>query len=512
MDNSFKIYIKPELFDHLIYPISVKLDDEKIISLFRKLHILSEIDFKISMKEWLKNAMEIGLTKTEATVLFQTFKIFEDDLPDNSKFTKNRYESSTNNKNSVDIRYFGLFFALQSFAQRTKISLIIDKTEKNPNYFVTPLSSPRGKSSNTYRLASQGLEYKFIYNYIRSNLKLFLRIVASDIHNSETTINANEFNTLKFLFTIEEDKINSFNEKNKRSNITTLSNLLHCFDNLPPITKINMNIINEFLSSALSTSAPELSNYKIIKDLSKCVTLKIGIEFQNKNLLITNCNDTYIYINTNVLNCKISLCTNCTIVIAVASKIITIDKCENCNICFISNFARISNMIDSNIYLFSVNEPILFGDNRGLSLGPHNVTYNDLYLHLKESRLTISQNSYKNFSSPIYLNNHNKEHINIIKPEDFNTIVVPFDTKDPFNYILTPKPYLEVIQKRYNNYANIQKMIKEAGFQESQEKAFHIALQGYFREWLVTSGNFKPMNDLVKMIDEPYGIGPLNSK
>jgi TBCC domain-containing protein 1 len=509
-NNSFKIYIKPELFDHLIYPISVKLDDEKIISLFRKLHILSEIDFKIPMKEWLKNAMEIGLTKVEATVLFQTFKIYEGDQPESQPSTKNRYESSTNNKNSVDVRYFGLFFALQSFSQRTKISLILDKTEKNPNYFTSPLSSPRGKSSNNYRLANQGMEYQFILNYIKSNLKLFLRIVASDIHNTETTINANEFNTLKFLFTIEDNNHNSLHDKNKKN--YSLSTHLHCFDNLPPVTKINMNIINEFLSSALSTSAPELSNYATIKGLSKCVTIKTGNEYQNKNLLISNCDDTYIYINTNVSNCKISLCTNCTIVIAVASKIISIDKCEKCNICIITNFTRISNMIDSNVYLFSVYEPILYGDNRGLKLGPHNVTYNDLYLHVKESRLTISQNSYKNFSLPIYLNNNNKEHVYIIKPEEFTTIVVPFDVKDPFNYILTPKPYLEVVQKRYSNYNNIQKMIKEAGFQESQEKAFHIALQGFFREWLVTSGNFKPMNDLVKMIDEPYGIGPLNSK
>jgi TBCC domain-containing protein 1 len=509
-NNSFKIYIKPELFDHLIYPISVKLDDEKIISLFRKLHILSEIDFKIPMKEWLKNAMEIGLTKVEATVLFQTFKIYEGDQPESQPSTKNRYESSTNNKNSVDVRYFGLFFALQSFSQRTKISLILDKTEKNPNYFTSPLSSPRGKSSNNYRLANQGMEYQFILNYIKSNLKLFLRIVASDIHNTETTINANEFNTLKFLFTIEDNNHNSLHDKNKKN--YSLSNHLHCFDNLPPVTKINMNIINEFLSSALSTSAPELSNYATIKGLSKCVTIKTGNEYQNKNLLISNCDDTYIYINTNVSNCKISLCTNCTIVIAVASKIISIDKCEKCNICIITNFTRISNMIDSNVYLFSVYEPILYGDNRGLKLGPHNVTYNDLYLHVKESRLTISQNSYKNFSLPIYLNNNNKEHVYIIKPEEFTTIVVPFDVKDPFNYILTPKPYLEVVQKRYSNYNNIQKMIKEAGFQESQEKAFHTALQGFFREWLVTSRNFKPMNDLVKMIDEPYGIGPLNSK
>ena len=41
--------------------------------------------------------------------------------------------------------------------------------------------------------------------------------MVSDIHNSETTIIANEFNTLKFLFTIEEDKINSFNEKIKEA-------------------------------------------------------------------------------------------------------------------------------------------------------------------------------------------------------------------------------------------------------------------------------------------------------
>ena len=67
-------------------------------------------------------------------------------------------------------------------------------------------------------------------------------------------------------------------------------------------------------------------------------------------------------------------------------------------------------MIDSNVYLFSVYEPILYGDNRGLRLGPHNVTYNDLYLYVKESKLTILQNSNKNFSLPIYLNNNIKEH------------------------------------------------------------------------------------------------------
>ena len=136
MENPLRIYIKPEIFDHLIYPISIKLDDEKIISLFRKLHILSEIDFKIPLKEWIKNATEIGLSKTEAVTLFQTFKIYESDQPEIPQ-VKSRYESNnTNSKNSVDVRYFGLFFALQSFSQRTKISLIIDNNSYVLNLFL----------------------------------------------------------------------------------------------------------------------------------------------------------------------------------------------------------------------------------------------------------------------------------------------------------------------------------------------------------------------------------------
>jgi hypothetical protein len=47
------IYIRTEVFDHLIYPLPVKLDDNNIIGLFRKLHIMSTIDYKISLNEWI---------------------------------------------------------------------------------------------------------------------------------------------------------------------------------------------------------------------------------------------------------------------------------------------------------------------------------------------------------------------------------------------------------------------------------------------------------------------------
>ena len=82
IESKIQIYIRPELFDHLIYPIGVKLDDNTIIQLFRTLHYKSEIDFKISMKEWINRSKEIGITETEANILFKTYKIFDSDNPE----------------------------------------------------------------------------------------------------------------------------------------------------------------------------------------------------------------------------------------------------------------------------------------------------------------------------------------------------------------------------------------------------------------------------------------------
>lgn len=50
--------IRYELFDHLIYPLSVKFDENMIIQLFRKLHIMSSIDYKITLNEWIDESLK----------------------------------------------------------------------------------------------------------------------------------------------------------------------------------------------------------------------------------------------------------------------------------------------------------------------------------------------------------------------------------------------------------------------------------------------------------------------
>ena len=64
--SKMKIYIRPELFDHLIYPLTAKLDDNLILLLFRKLHVSSEIDFKIPLKSWVTKAKEIWFIRNRS--------------------------------------------------------------------------------------------------------------------------------------------------------------------------------------------------------------------------------------------------------------------------------------------------------------------------------------------------------------------------------------------------------------------------------------------------------------
>lgn len=45
--------------------------------------------------------------------------------------------------------------------------------------------------------------YQIILHFVKTNLKLFLRLVSTDIHNDEVSLTANEFNALRILFKVK---------------------------------------------------------------------------------------------------------------------------------------------------------------------------------------------------------------------------------------------------------------------------------------------------------------------
>lgn len=70
---------------------------------------------------------------------------------------------------------------------------------------------------------------------------------------------------------------------------------------------------------------------------------------------------------------------------------------------------------------------------------------------------------------------------------------------------LMPAEFIDAIRIRAEHFASVQNMIARARLSEEQERQLHLAVQGYFREYLVSSGRIKGPVDLVKMMDQGFG-------
>ena len=102
-----------------------------------------------------------------------------------------------------------------------------------------------------------------------------------------------------------------------------------------------MNTICEWTNSLLFMIEPTDNVFKL-NSLNKCVTVKQYDEIyphygNNCKLGIIGCEESNIYIDSNVDSLLISACINCTVFVAAVSKVCTLEKCENVTLCVAAN-------------------------------------------------------------------------------------------------------------------------------------------------------------------------------
>jgi TBCC domain-containing protein 1 len=149
----------------------------------------------------------------------------------------------------------------------------------------------------------------------------------------------------------------------------------------------------------------------------------------------------------------------------------------------------------------------MYGDNRGVVLAPFNANINDLASILESAGVPSVSSNPKcshNWSAPIEMNTENSgQGFALMQPKDFFKLVLPnaFISSNP-SVQFTPEEFVNAINLREGYFESIQTMISKANLNEEQERRLHMAIQGYFREWLVSTGNIKAPMELVKMIDQ----------
>lgn len=98
-------------------------------------------------------------------------------------------------------------------------------------------------------------------------------------------------------------------------------------------------------------------------------------------------------------------------------------------------------------------------------------------------------------------------------PTEFDLLVLPEKEdnepkkkeepkKREMGELLAPKEYIVELDSRNKYYGNLKAKIGKSNLNNDMMKNLHSALQGNFREWLISKGYTKNLNDLVKMMDK----------
>lgn len=271
-----------------------------------------------------------------------------------------------------------------------------------------------------------------------------------------------------------------------------------------------------------------------LQNIRSCVTIKDQSFCKKPILKIHGCEDSIIYVNAAVDYVSISSCSNCTVFVCAVRKVCAVDKCEKVSLTVSANLVRIGNTIDSKFYTYSTFEPVLFGDNKSLVMGPNNANYVEMIDKLKKAEIPFTTKSLINFSYPNifheYWNIANnpitheqaKDFSVLVLPDDFNPIPSPlsqnlqmilnmdkstllakcFEAQNtlviPF---LAPQEYKDKIVEKDNKMKAMRDKVTKAGLNKEQLVVLANAIQGHYREWMIGRTEYKEILDIVRWID-----------
>jgi Tubulin binding cofactor C len=186
--------------------------------------------------------------------------------------------------------------------------------------------------------------------------------------------------------------------------------------------------------------------------------------------------------------------------VAGVKKVCTIEKTESSQISVGTNALRIGNTIDTTINIFTTSLPLLYGDNRNITLGPHNASYDGIWNVLKKSKIEINKAHVTNYSKPILVNTKPNSFV-LQMPHDFRKCTLP-NVGNESTLLLAPEEFIEQLNNEKKIMMSLQKKIKDAQLNDEQLNQLHQAIQGNFKEWLIKCPQFKSMIEFIKLIDQ----------
>ncbi|GIL89591.1 hypothetical protein Vretimale_1845 [Volvox reticuliferus] len=263
---------------------------------------------------------------------------------------------------------------------------------------------------------------------------------------------------------------------------------------------------------------------------------------------ITDCHEAIIYVLTPLQAAFISGCSDCTIVVGAVGRLLRVERCDKVQVIAATNRLLVSSCHECAFNVGTPRPPALIGDNRFLRLGPFNTRYERQLVHIREVGLRYDLPN--RFDSPVVLVGKDRKSLagsapssprlsastggasyaavakssySLQSPDEFLPFVVPFvggsgplaggaapSIATRWNHLATaaqrgpgplylfplPPDYERALQRRLNLTHDMRSKFKQAGLSKEKERDLNDAIQGYFKEWLLSSNLLRQIYDL----------------
>ncbi|WBY55910.1 TBCC domain-containing protein [Plasmodium yoelii yoelii] len=265
---------------------------------------------------------------------------------------------------------------IQNSTSLTEIPLYF----RNYNFFLLDFIIETNDEHNVYEKYMLKNEYQILYK-----TKIILDWLLKNLHIYD------ELNE-------SIDSSVSSNEIGKDNVIENISNNLN--KSYSYFSKLSIKGNNNFKNSNLSNNIYEIQNndiYEIRNMQGKTIYIK-----NNKSIInILNCKECNIYILTTIEYLKINFCVDMYIICLSTEMITTLFNSRNLEIHLVTRSLKIENVMDTDVYVYTETNIIIYGDTRNIQLAPYNVLNSKQKILLQKSKIKFNEKNFELFAFPL---------------------------------------------------------------------------------------------------------------
>eukprot|EP00299_Pterocystis_sp_00344_P017111 c8583_g1_i2.p1 GENE.c8583_g1_i2~~c8583_g1_i2.p1 ORF type:complete len:564 (-),score=119.87 c8583_g1_i2:14-1705(-) len=210
---------------------------------------------------------------------------------------------------------------------------------------------------------------------------------------------------------------------------------------------------------------------------------------------ITNSFGSNVYVASAVGHAAISCVTNSKIYIGAVAGVLTLQNCSGIVLHAASRSVYVSNCKDCTLYLASSSPPVFCGENCHITLAPLNCYYPTHATHIATAALNPVAPNFWNHpisasATPLQFPGRMAT---LLEPSRFFPVNIPVLTPGSTTGPVFPLPseYATSLQKQLEN----SRLLKDSFSHPNQQ----VVMATSFKEWLISSGNMKQIEDLMQI-------------